>query len=68
MCIMVQEEPKVSAKARYSAVEAASLLGVHRSTLLRYVKSGKLHFNVRTATSRRYFTGAEILRLWRASY
>ncbi len=37
---MVQEEPKVSAKARYSVVEAATLLGVHRITLLRDGRSG----------------------------
>ena len=64
---MVAIEPKVNKYGRYSLEETAVLLGVHRNTILRYANSGKMSFTVRRGTSRKCFTGAEILRFWRAT-
>lgn len=63
---MVNIEPKVNKMGKYSLEETAVLLGVHRNTILRYANSGKMNFTVRRGTSRKCFSGAEILRFWRA--
>ena len=65
---MVNVEPNVAISGRYSVEETAKLLGVHRNSILRYTNEGKLRFGVRRGNSRRYYTGAEILRFWRSSY
>lgn len=64
---MVTTEPKVTLNGRYSTDEAAALLGVHRNTIIRYTKKGKLLFGIRRSTTRKYYTGAEILRFWKAT-
>lgn len=64
---MVTYEPRVNLNGRYSTDEAAALLGVHRNTIIRYTKKGKLRFGIRRSTTRKYYTGAEILRFWKAT-
>ena len=64
---MVTYEPKVNKFDRYSLEQTSKILGVHRNTILRYAKSGKLAFTVRRGTRRKCFTGSEILRFWRAT-
>lgn len=51
-------------EGRYSMTEAAALLGMHRNSLLNYALQGKLKFGVRKNTGRKYFRGADLLRLW----
>ena len=65
---MVNVEPNVKLGGRFSVEETATLLGVHRNSILRYTNQGKLRFGVRKGNSRRFYTGAEILRFWRAAY
>lgn len=59
-------EPKVDKDGRYSAKEAANLLGVSRSTLARSVKAGKIKCGIRRSNGRRFYLGMEIVRYWRA--
>ena len=66
---MVNEEPKVSPSARYSIEEAAALLGIHRNTLHRHTNTGPtgISCSFRKSNGRRFYTGLEILRFWRAT-
>ncbi len=66
---MVNEEPKVSPSARYSIEEAAALLGIHRNTLRRHTNTGPtgISCSFRKSNGRRFYTGLEILRFWRAT-
>ena len=63
---MITTEPKVDKDGRYSAKEAASLLGVSRSTLARDVKAGKIKCGIRRSNGRRFYLGMEIVRYWKA--
>jgi len=65
---MVNEEPKVSDFGRYSAEETCKLLGIHRNTLSRWVKEGKVRFGIRRVNTRKFYLGREIKRIWRAQY
>lgn len=58
------DRPDVRMEGRYSMTEAAALLGMHRNSLLNYALQGKLKFGVRKNTGRKYFRGADLLRLW----
>lgn len=60
-------EPVVNATSRYSITEAAKILGVHRNSIMNYTKSGLLKCGIRKATKRKFYTGIEILKFWRAS-
>lgn len=51
---------------RYSIGEAAKLLGLHRNTLLRYTNEGFIKCGFRRDTAKKFFTGEEILKFWRA--
>jgi len=64
---MVNIEPPVRRDGRYNIAETCRLLGVHRNTLLRYERLGMIHSGLRRSTSRKFFTGVEILRFWKAS-
>lgn len=66
---MVNEEPKVSPTARYSIEEAAALLGIHRNTLRRHTNTGPtgISCSFRKSNGRRFYTGLEIVRFWRAT-
>ena len=60
-------DPVVNATSRYSIAEAAKILGVHRNSIMNYTKSGLLKCGIRKATKRKFYTGIEILKFWRAS-
>ncbi len=66
---MVNEEPQVSPTARYSIGEAAQILGVHRNTLRRYTNAGPtgITCNFRKSNGRRFYTGLDIVKFWRAT-
>lgn len=62
---MVNEEPKVAKTGRYTPTETAKILGIHRNTLNGYRKNGMIKFGVRRSSARVFYTGSEILRLWK---
>lgn len=63
---MTFEEPRVSPAGRYTPTQTSKLLGIHRNTLRLYLLKGWIKCGMRRYTGRRFYTGAEILRLWRA--
>ena len=63
---IVTQEPKVQPNGRYSVKETAKLLGVHRNTLLKYTNKGTIRCGIRRSTTRKFYTGMEIIRFWRA--
>ena len=65
---MVKTEPNVKRDGRYNIEETCRLLGIHRNTLLKYAKLGIIQYGIRRSTTRKFFTGGEILRFWKASY
>ncbi|WP_407401099.1 helix-turn-helix domain-containing protein [Sodaliphilus sp.] len=64
---MNAEEPKVNPEGRYSVVETCKFLGIHRTTLWRYTAYGRIKCGVRRSTAKKFYTGSEILRLWKAT-
>nr|DAI48891.1 MAG TPA: Protein of unknown function (DUF3853) [Caudoviricetes sp.] len=58
-------EPTCADAGRYSVTEACSLLGIHRSTLERYRLQNLIKAGFRAHTSRKFYTGYEIKKLWR---
>lgn len=59
-------EPVVSETGRYSVTETCRILGIHRNTLQRYTENGRIKEGYRKATGRKFYSGREILKLWRA--
>jgi len=66
---MVNEQPQIPANARYSIEQAAEILGIHRNTLRRYTNTGPtgIKCQFRKSNGRKFYTGLEIVRFWRAS-
>lgn len=51
----------------YTTSEACSFLGVHRTTLWRYVQRGVLRCSYRRGNGRPFFKGAELIRFANAT-
>lgn len=66
---MVNVEPNIPPTARYSIGEAARILGINRNTLRRHTNIGPTGINCqyRKSNGRKFYTGLEIVRFWRAS-
>ena len=60
-------EPQVNINSRYSINETCKLLGITRKTLLKYTLYGLIKCGYRKATMRKFYTGLEITRFWRAA-
>lgn len=60
-------EPQVNINSRYSINETCELLGITRKTLLKYTLYGLIKCGYRKATMRKFYTGLEITRFWRAA-
>ena len=65
---MVNMCPNVPDEGRYSIAEAATILGVNRSTLLRHSELGLIKFGLRRSNARKFYVGREINRYWKAMY
>ena len=63
---MTITEPRVAETGRYSLIEASQALGVHPSTLIRWVKEGKINYGIRRSNSRKFYLGKELIRFWKA--
>ncbi len=64
---MTTEEPKVRPDGRYSVKETCQALGISRETLRRYTNAGAIIVKHRRVNMRPFYTGANILSLWRAT-
>lgn len=66
---MTTEPPKVKENGRYPIGEAARLLGVNRKTLwsktLRSVRDGGIAFSTPKGSTKKFFSGRDILAYWR---
>lgn len=59
-----QSSSGIDPKKYYSVAEAADLLGVHRSTVWRWVKNLRLQRRVRKVNQRNEFLGADLLKFY----
>lgn len=57
-------EPKVNDYARYSITEAATLLGIHRTSLWRYTMQGLIPCKY-FRNGRKFYLGKEIIKFWK---
>lgn len=66
---MVNEEPKLSPTARYAIGEAAKILGISRNTLRKHTNTGPagIDCGFRKSNGRKFYTGLDIMRYWRAA-
>ena len=65
---MTSTEPNVKLTSRYSIVETCKFLGIHRNTLSRYAKKGRIRYGIRASTGRKFYLGSEILKFWQKSW
>jgi len=65
---MIITEPAVAITGRYSVSEASKILGIDRKTLYRHTIDGIIKCGFRRANGRRFYTGSEIQRYWKAQY
>lgn len=63
---MTNAEPKVSEMGRYTTKQVAELLEVNVSTVRRHTKAGYLRCGHWRHNGRRFYTGKEILRYYKA--
>jgi predicted site-specific integrase-resolvase len=62
---MTNTEPDVKDLGRYTIGEAAKLLQIDRTTLLRHTNQGLIRCNVNKRNFRKSYSGSEIKRYWR---
>ena len=64
--VMCNEEPRVSDTGRYNTTETCKVLGIHRNTLNRWRKAGYINATYRRVDLKRFYTGKDIKKCWRA--
>ena len=64
---MIKTEPTVSMTDKYELREAAKVLEVSSSSITNWTKKGLIRAGRKRINGRRYWTGAELLKAWRAS-
>lgn len=65
---MTQEKPNIKANEKFSATEAARILGISTKTLRRHTQAGFIRCSVLKCNNRPRYTGSEIIRYWGAEY
>lgn len=64
---MVSNIPSVEPTAKFELREVAALLGASKSSVARWTSLGMLRCGgIRRSNHRKFWTGSEILRFWRA--
>jgi DNA-binding transcriptional MerR regulator len=61
---MTVMKPEVSPLGRYDTNRTCTLLGISRTTLARYRRSGLIVPRYHKANSRPYYRGEDITKLW----
>ena len=64
---MTNVEPKVADAGRYTMTETCKALGIHRNTLRRWLKAGKMKVKFRRIDNRKVIDGSEIKKAWRVA-
>lgn len=60
---MTNQQPTIAATSRYSAAQAAKLLGISRRALYYWEENGRIVRSWNKAGG--YFTGKDIIKAWR---
>lgn len=55
----------IETKKYYTVSEAAKLLGVHRSTIWRWVRNMKIRGRIRVVNNRQEFLGSELMKVFK---
>lgn len=63
---MTYTEPIIPDNARIPIGKAADILGISRETLRNHTNNDMVKCRFNQATKRRYYTGRELKRYWRA--
>lgn len=64
--MITMQEPNVIPSRRYSINQTMQLLGIARSTLNEWDKKGYIRSHYHRISMRKFYTGLDILRCWRA--
>ena len=64
--MVTMKEPEVNPSGRYSINDTAAKLGIARSTLLNWEKKGYIRSYLMRTGYRKFYTGIDILKCWRA--
>ena len=64
---MTAIEPQVPATGRYSIKETCEHLKINRGTLSAHTKAGYIRCGFRRQNKRKFYTGIEIKRYWKAT-
>lgn len=64
---MVTSRPNIDPKGRYGVVATAKLLGIHRSTVWRWVEKGWIRPIIRQIDNRTV-CGSDIIAAWEACF
>lgn len=65
---MITSKPNIDPKGRFGVVATANILGIHRSTVWRWVERGWLRPLIRQVDNRTVFRGSDILAAWEAYF
>ncbi len=65
--MITSREPQVEAASRYSIGETCAILTINRKTLAKYTGSGLIKCGYRKGTMKKFYTGLDIMKFWRAS-
>lgn len=65
---MIRTEPQVNERAKYSVCEAARVMQCSRATLWRYATYFHVVPSINKLNCRSYFTGQQLLQIWRCAY
>lgn len=58
----------IAPTGQYTTTEACGILGVHRTTIYRYVRRGVLRCSYRRGNGRPFFKGSELIRFAKATF
>lgn len=64
---MITTEPQIAQDAKLELREASKALEVSPSTILKWTATGKMKAGRKRVNGRMFWTGSEILRVWRAN-
>ncbi len=61
-------EPEVVDNARYSLSETCKILNLSIKTVLKYTEQGAIKCGIRKSNGRKFYTGTDIKKFWKAQY